>query len=239
MLQAIKSIHQIGILHRDIKPGNFCISKQIENSTCHLIDFGLSRRFLEPNGTIRKPRFNVGFRGTARYASIKAHEGMELGRVDDLWSFFYMLIEFQTGTLPWKGKDKEMIATLKKQFHTPLLVQDLPIQMLYLFHYLSELEYESKPNYVYIDSLFQDILQECNVPMDIGYDWETNKISLNTNEIPRAAERYNPTETEKMIPKIIQREIPKISDQDPMNQDSQTIAQKDGFYQTIQEVFLL
>lgn len=53
-----------------------------------------------------KERENVGFRGTARYASIQAHFGKELGRVDDLWSLFYMVIEFLTGTLPWKGKEK-------------------------------------------------------------------------------------------------------------------------------------
>ena len=33
-----------------------------------------------------------------------------LGRHDDLWSLFYMLVEFANGQLPWrKIKDKEQV----------------------------------------------------------------------------------------------------------------------------------
>ena len=40
----------------------------------------------------------------------------EMGRHDDLWSLFYMLVEFVAGQLPWrKMKDKEQV-TLKKDF---------------------------------------------------------------------------------------------------------------------------
>jgi hypothetical protein len=51
----------------------------------YLIDFGLSRRFMGADGSIRnvsllfernaheKARTSAGFRGTARYASIQAH----------------------------------------------------------------------------------------------------------------------------------------------------------------------
>lgn len=34
----------------------------------------------------------------------------EMGRHDDLWSLFYMLVEFVNGQLPWrKIKDKEQV----------------------------------------------------------------------------------------------------------------------------------
>ena len=124
MIRAIQHLHTIGILHRDVKPGNFCIGRDTPalqyRPICHLIDFGLSRRFMEPGGTIRQARTNVGFRGTARYASLAAHQGRvhitnkELGRVDDLWSLFYMLVEFLTGSLPWKGHEKDKIEERNK-----------------------------------------------------------------------------------------------------------------------------
>ena len=45
-----------------------------------------------------------------RYASLNAHKNREMGRQDDLWSLFYMLVEFVTGQLPWrKIKDKEQV----------------------------------------------------------------------------------------------------------------------------------
>lgn len=48
--------------------------------------------------------------GTVRYASMNAHKNKEMGRHDDLWSLFYMVVEFVNGQLPWrKIKDKEQV----------------------------------------------------------------------------------------------------------------------------------
>lgn len=58
------------------------------------------------------PRAVAGFRGTVRYASVNAHKNKEMGRHDDLWSLYYMLVEFVNGQLPWrKIKDKEQVTT--------------------------------------------------------------------------------------------------------------------------------
>lgn len=129
MLGAIRALHGAGILHRDIKPGNFCVSNGSGPVVCYMIDFGLSRRYLTPSGSIREARVKIGFRGTARYASIAAHEGADLGTVDDLWSLFYMLVEFLVGTLPWKGKEKDKIGGLKKEGTRDSLVEGLPCSM--------------------------------------------------------------------------------------------------------------
>ena len=44
------------------------------------------------------------FRGTSRYIStnahMNAHDCLDLGRADDLWSLFYVLVKFVTGCLP-------------------------------------------------------------------------------------------------------------------------------------------
>lgn len=37
------------------------------------------------------------------YASLSAHFKCELGRKDDLWSFFFIVMEFLGQELPWRG----------------------------------------------------------------------------------------------------------------------------------------
>ncbi|MCL4171041.1 UNVERIFIED_CONTAM: hypothetical protein GTU68_025127, partial [Idotea baltica] len=59
-----------------------------------MLDFGLARQYTNSEGEVRTPRPVAGFRGTVRYASVNAHLNREMGRHDDLWSMFYMLVEF-------------------------------------------------------------------------------------------------------------------------------------------------
>nr|KAJ3421882.1 Tau-tubulin kinase 2 [Polyrhizophydium stewartii] len=145
MVRAIEAIHSIGFLHRDIKPGNFCIappkSEHVDahnRPRCFLIDFGLSRRYLSTSGKVRE----------------------ELCRADDLWSLFYMVVEFLTGTLPWKGKEKDRIGTLKHAWTNAGLVSGQPVQMLDLYAYITSLSYTTKPDYDYICSLFDDMFRD-------------------------------------------------------------------------------
>lgn len=46
-------------------------------------------------------RSNAAFRGSSKYASIYAHQNEDLGRRDDVWSLFYVLVECLDGALPW------------------------------------------------------------------------------------------------------------------------------------------
>eukprot|EP00041_Stephanoeca_diplocostata_P021066 m.483650 g.483650 ORF g.483650 m.483650 type:complete len:474 (-) comp21728_c1_seq4:1610-3031(-) len=113
-LTAIRTLHEHGVLHRDIKPSNFAVGSAhnaADFQRIYVLDFGLSRLYRTAEGRVRAARPVAGFRGTARYASLNAHETKELGRRDDLWSHLYMLIEFASGSLPWRRlKDKADVA---------------------------------------------------------------------------------------------------------------------------------
>jgi hypothetical protein len=52
-----------------------------------------------------------------------------MGRHDDLWSLFYMLIEFVTGQLPWRRiKDKEQVGQMKDKYDHTIFLKSLPTE---------------------------------------------------------------------------------------------------------------
>lgn len=110
-IDAIESLHRIGFLHRDIKPANFAMGRGPQQRNVYLLDFGLCRQYITKDGQLRPPRNAAGFRGTIRYASINTHMRKDLGRLDDMWSLFYMMVEFHQGVLPWKKEtDKNEVS---------------------------------------------------------------------------------------------------------------------------------
>ncbi|KAI9205378.1 kinase-like domain-containing protein [Polychytrium aggregatum] len=175
MIKAIREIHEIGIIHRDIKPGNFCIGLPSTEGQpgCYLVDFGLARKFTNGSGQHRYPREKAGFKGTATYASLHAHQEKDLSRVDDLWPLLYITIEFLNGQLPWKGKEKAEIKHLKETMSMHDLCQGLPEPVVELYRYLASLQFFDEPSYDYLESLYDRLLQLSGCPPDVGYDWET------------------------------------------------------------------
>ncbi|XP_035214642.1 uncharacterized protein LOC118188338 isoform X2 [Stegodyphus dumicola] len=174
ILQAIEYLHDAGFVHRDIKPSNFAMGRLPETKhKVYMLDFGLARDYLTKDKQLRPPRNACGFRGTVRYASVNAHKNRELGRVDDLWSLFYMLAEFIEGSLPWRRlKDRDQVGAMKECFDHHHLIHRMPDDYDFFLEELSSLTYFDKPHYDELNSMFEKCKQTRGVKDNDPYDWE-------------------------------------------------------------------
>merc|ERR1712014_528730 len=106
----------------DIKPDNFLIGLGKKANMVHIIDFGLAKKYRDPKSQQHIPyRENKNLTGTARYASINTHLGIEQSRRDDLESIGYVVLYFARGGLPWQG----LKANSKKEKYQKILEMKL------------------------------------------------------------------------------------------------------------------
>jgi serine/threonine protein kinase len=133
-------VHSKNYIHRDIKPDNFLVGKNKKNNQVFVIDFGLAKRYKDAKTGAHIP-FTDGksLTGTARYASINTHLGMEQSRRDDLESTGYVMVYFLRGELPWQGlKAKTMKEKyekiMEKKLSTPVdsLCKGFPCIIIFL-----------------------------------------------------------------------------------------------------------
>lgn len=91
---ALKSIHAVGILHRDLKPGNIMLR---EDGSIALIDFGLAKRL-----RLRAEITGTGeIFGTPYYMSPEQGHGRPTDERSDLYSLGVILYEMLTGEKPF------------------------------------------------------------------------------------------------------------------------------------------
>lgn len=108
-----------------------------------------------------------------------------MGRFDDLWSLFYVLVEFAKGYLPWrKLKDKDQIGEMKLQYYDNYdLVADLPQEFQLFMKHLKCLQYADRPDYEMILSLLEQLYKKIGANEDTPYDWEVYQKSTSNNQV--------------------------------------------------------
>ncbi len=84
MIDSIEYVHSKGYLHRDMKPDNFVLGGKGSRHKLYMIDYGLAKQYKTKDRAHIPYKDTKNLTGTARYASLNTHLGIEQGRRDDL-----------------------------------------------------------------------------------------------------------------------------------------------------------
>mmetsp|Transcript_23075 Transcript_23075/g.72344 ORF Transcript_23075/g.72344 Transcript_23075/m.72344 type:complete len:432 (-) Transcript_23075:534-1829(-) len=179
LVSRLEYVHTKSFIHRDVKPDNFLIGLGKRQHVIHIIDFGLAKKYRDPRSHQHIPyRENKNLTGTARYASINTHIGIEQSRRDDLESLGYVLMYLIRGSLPWQGLKAntkklkyERIMDRKMSTSTESLCKGYPAEFRSYFEYCRSLRFEDRPDYAYLKRLFKELFYRKGFQYDNLYDW--------------------------------------------------------------------
>merc|ERR1712241_1421654 len=124
----------------------------------HIIDFGLAKKYRDPKTQKHIPyREGKNLTGTARYASVNTHLGIEQSRRDDLEAVGYVVRYFHIGSLPWQGlpatdRNEKYAKIMVKKMATPVerLCEHFPCEFTTYLNYCRNLHFEDRPDYRYL-----------------------------------------------------------------------------------------
>jgi casein kinase 1 len=160
ILRILEGIHDVGIIHRDIKPQNI----MVRNNQLYLVDFGLARFYKNLQDKHIPMKTNQSMVGTKRYASENVRNGLTPSRRDDLESLAYVLLYMSSGC----SSDAERVclkAEHPKEADCPYTLAECPDTradcpdtqaecpelLVNFLKYAKQLKYDERPDYRFFD----------------------------------------------------------------------------------------
>lgn len=182
LLTRLEHLHATGILHRDIKPENILMGYEgVEQYRVYLVDFGISKRFLDRRGRHIPQEGGKPYVGTGHWVCIDALEFKTQSRRSDLESLAYLLIHLSTGRLPWIHLDQRDDTEYRRQllamkqdardYPEDVLPRDTPECFESMLAYAHSLAFDAKPDYAGMREMLHSAATAAHLSLDARYDW--------------------------------------------------------------------
>lgn len=177
-LDRIQHVHSNYYIHRDIKPQNFMFGIKNKQTTLYIADFGLAKKYQNGHRGLHLPyKEDKAFVGTACYASLNTHLGVQQSRRDDLESLMYVVCYFIQSRLPWQRKYRT-----KEEKHNSTRLQKMLVTAEELFMgyhpgftsaltYIRSIGFADTPDYAMLKHTFRTIAMETRVVLDLAFEW--------------------------------------------------------------------
>ncbi|TDL24962.1 kinase-like protein [Rickenella mellea] len=158
VLAALQHIHELGIVHRDVKPENLLCSPD-DPSTIKVIDFGMSKPFSRGEPT-----------------NLNSHNGLDLSPRDDLESLAFVALYLLRGSLPWKPRPRkerllrtqEIVRLMKQGCSGPDLSAGLPKEFGDLLSRSRSMNFHDLPDYNALRRSFASLELSDGFPKEVG-----------------------------------------------------------------------
>jgi serine/threonine-protein kinase len=116
---ALEVAHQVGVIHRDIKPDNILISEHEGQDWVEVTDFGVAK--IQEDVNRRAPLTGANFIiGTPRYMSPEQCEGRPVDARSDIYSLAVVVYEMLTGDVPFDGNSTRLLIAHSTEPPAPL-----------------------------------------------------------------------------------------------------------------------
>jgi eukaryotic-like serine/threonine-protein kinase len=142
VLDALDAAHQIGVVHRDVKPSNVFLPRQ---GPSKLLDFGVAK-LMDSEVALTRRGAAVG---TPRYMSPEQACGEQVDSRSDLYAVGLLLFEMLAGQSPFEGaSDREIFEAHLHRMPPPLseFCPDAPEELTRLVARLLEKEPAARPS---------------------------------------------------------------------------------------------
>jgi serine/threonine protein kinase len=151
-------------VHNDIKPENILVGLT-DSSVVYLIDFGLSIKYKNEDGSHVAKEDLKKFSGNLKFASLNSCRGYNKSRRDDIQSIIFVMVYLMNdSTLPWsdlhkkfKGKQyefKDLVKERLKVDYVKELFEFCPKSFKKFVKNILVLQFDEEPKYdFYISKL--------------------------------------------------------------------------------------